>query len=62
MQQAGLILKVLFVSVALSILIKYGGLTSIPATTTVALTFVFVPSLLMAMALLLRGLQSKSEG
>lgn len=59
MQQAGLILKVLFVSVALSILIKYGGLTFIPATTTVALTFVFVPSLLMAIALLLRGFQER---
>ena len=58
MQQAGFILKVLLVSVVLSILIKYSSLTSIPATATVALTFVFMPSLLMAIALLLRGFQS----
>lgn len=55
MEQAGFIFKVLFISAALSILIKYAGPTlSIPATPTTVLTLVFVPTLLMAIALLWR--------
>lgn len=59
MKQAGFILKVLLISAGLSILIKYGGpILSIPATPTNALTLVFVPTLIMAIALLWRSLQT----
>ena len=52
MKQAGFIFKVLILSVGLSILIKYGGPSlSILGTPTNVLTLVFVPSLVMAIAL-----------
>ena len=52
MKQAGFILKLLILSVGLSILIKYGGPSlSISGTPTNVLTIVFVPSLVMAIAL-----------
>ena len=55
MQQAGFILKVLVISTGLSILIKYGGPTlSISTTPTSVLMVVFVPTLIMASALLWR--------
>jgi hypothetical protein len=55
--QAGFILKVLLVSAGLSILIKYGGpILSIPATPTNALMLVFVPTLIVAIALWQRTL------
>ena len=55
MKQAGFILKVLVISTGLSILIKYGGPTlSISTTPTNVLIVVFVPTLVMASALLWR--------
>lgn len=60
MKQAGFILKVLVISIGLSILIKYGGPTlSLPATPPNALTLVFVPTLVMAIALWGRTLQQR---
>ena len=52
MKQAGFIFKLLILSVGLSILIKYGDPSlSISGTPTNVLTIVFVPSLVMAIAL-----------
>ena len=52
MKQAGFILKLLILSVGLSILIKYGSRSlSISGTPTNVLTIVFIPSLVMAIAL-----------
>ena len=52
MKQAGFILELLILSVGLSILIKYGGPSlSISGTPTNVLTIVFVPTLVMAIAL-----------
>ncbi len=60
MKQAELILKLLVLSAGLSILIKYGGPSlSIAATPTNALALVFVPTLIVAIALLLRTLQNR---
>lgn len=60
LKQAEFILKVLVISTGLSILIKYGGpILSIPATPNNALTLVFVPTLMVALALWLRTLQKK---
>ena len=58
LKQAELILKVLVISVGLSILIKYSGsIVTIPATPNNALILVFVPTLMMALALWLRTFQ-----
>lgn len=52
LKQTGFILKVLVVSAGLSISIKYGGpYLSIPPTPTNVLIVVFVPTLVMAIAL-----------
>ncbi len=53
--QAGFVLKVLFLSAGLSILIKYGGptLDIVPTPTNVLLT-VLLPTLIVAIALLWR--------
>ena len=57
MNQTGFLLKVLILSVGLSLLIKYGGPTlSIPGTPVIVLTFVFVPTLTVAIALWWRSL------
>lgn len=52
MKQTGFILKVLLISVALSLLIKYGGptITILPTPINV-LILVFMPTLVMAIAL-----------
>ena len=55
LKQAEFILKVLVISVGLSILIKYvGPVLSIPATANNALMLVFVPTLMVLLALWLR--------
>lgn len=52
LKQTGFILEVLVISAGLSILIKYGGPTlSISPTSTNALLIVFVPTVVMAIAL-----------
>ncbi|MFE1745949.1 hypothetical protein [Coleofasciculus sp. H7-2] len=56
--QAGFILKVLVISAALSILIKYGGpYLSIPATPALVLMVVFLPTLIMAVSFWQRSRQ-----
>jgi hypothetical protein len=50
--QAGLIIKILLLSIALSLLIKYGGrYLSLEATTTTALTVVLLPSMIIGLIL-----------
>lgn len=50
------ILKLLIISAALSVAIKYGApLLKIPATSEVALVLVLTPSILLGMVLLWRG-------
>ena len=50
--QAGFILKVFFLSTAISILIKYGGqLVNFNPTNSVALIVVLLPSLIIALTL-----------
>ena len=50
--QAGFISKILFFSAVISIVIKYGGqLVSFAPTNSIALTIVFLPSLLVALTL-----------
>lgn len=62
MQQTGFISKVFIASTALSILIKYGGsYLSIPATTINVLIIVFVPTIVMAIALSARYAKAKRE-
>lgn len=52
MKQAGFILKVLVISAGLSILIKYSGpIINISPTSINVLSIVFVPTLVMAIAL-----------
>lgn len=57
------ILKILIISLAVSIAIKYGGPTlSIPATNVSAVIGVFFPTIVIAIALLWRArLQKKGE-
>lgn len=58
-KQSGFILEVLLLSTVLSFLIKYGASTlSIPVTPTIALAIVFMPTLVMAIALFWRSLQA----
>lgn len=58
--QAGFILKVLILSAAISVLIKYGGPTlDIAATPAKALVAVFLPTLIVAIALLWRTFQQR---
>jgi len=60
MKQARFILKVLIISTGLSALIKYGGPTAaIVATPTNVLAIVFVPALIVAIALLWRTLKTR---
>lgn len=60
MKQAGFIVKVLVISTGLSILIKYSGpFLSISTTPTNALTLVFVPTLIVAIALSARYVLEK---
>ncbi len=60
--QFGFIFKLLFISVGLSILIKYGGsYLPIPATTTNVLIIVFVPTIVMAIALGARYAKAKRQ-
>lgn len=62
MKQAGFILKVLVISAGLSILIKYSGpLINIPLTSINVLSIVFVPTLVMAIALGTRYRQALSQ-
>ncbi len=50
--QAGLIVKILLLSIALSLLIKYGGqYLFLEATTTTALTIVLLPSVIIGLIL-----------
>ena len=52
MKHAGFIFKVLVISAGLSVLIKYGGpIIYFTPTPTQVLTLVFVPTLVMAIAL-----------
>jgi len=61
--QSGFILEVLLISTVLSFLIKYGGSTlSIAVTPTIALAIVFMPTLVMAIALFWRSLQAHQKG
>ncbi|HEY9876746.1 MAG TPA: hypothetical protein V6D12_25200 [Candidatus Obscuribacterales bacterium] len=56
MKQTQFILKVLLISGGLSVLIKYAGpILYIPATSINALIAVFVPTLILAIALLWRA-------
>lgn len=59
----GFILKILIISFAVSVAIKYGGPTlSIPATNVSAVIGVFSPTLVIVIALLGRArLQKKGE-
>ncbi len=60
MKQTGFILKVLGISAGLSFLIKHEApILSISATPTNALIAVFVPTLIMAIALLGRTLKER---
>ena len=50
--QSGFIVKVLAISAAIAILIKFGGPSLvIPATPAIALTIVLLPTVIMAIAL-----------
>ncbi len=58
----GFILKILIASFAISAAIKYGGpILPIPATNASAAIGVFLPPLVMALALLGRARQQKGE-
>lgn len=58
MDIAQFVLKVFLFSTVLSVAIKYGGpLLAIPANATVGLVAVFLPSVLLAIALGWRALQ-----
>ncbi|HAX78444.1 MAG TPA: hypothetical protein DCY88_22105 [Cyanobacteria bacterium UBA11372] len=60
--QTGFILKVLVISVALSVLIKYGGPAfPLGATSINALILVFMPTLILALALWMRSLSSAQQ-
>lgn len=62
MQQTGFISKVFIASTALSILIKYGGsYLPIPATPINVLIIVFVPTVVMAIALGARYSKAKRQ-
>lgn len=53
--QLGFVLKLLLLSALLSVLIKYAGPSlSVPATATNALIIIFLPVVIMAIALLWR--------
>jgi hypothetical protein len=57
--QSGFILEVLLLSTVLSFLIKYGGSTlSTSVTPTIVLAIVFMPTLVMVIALFWRSLQA----
>jgi hypothetical protein len=59
----GFILKVLFMSIALSLAIKYGGpMLSIPSTAAIALIAVFTPSIILAALLGWRAWQQPRLG
>ena len=59
--QTVFILKVLMLSAGISVLIKYGcPVLSIPATPAIALTLVFLPTLLVAIALWWRSSMARS--
>ena len=50
--QAGLIVKILLLSIALSLLVKYGGrYLFLEATATTALTIVLLPSIIIGLIL-----------
>ncbi len=53
--QSGFILKLIFLSTVISLLIKYGGQNlTIPVTTANAIVIILLPSLIMAALLLWR--------
>lgn len=60
--QTGFILKVLVISAGLSVLIKYGDrLLDIAATPVNVLILVFLPTVIMAIALLWRSRQQRQQ-
>lgn len=60
---AGFILKVLIASTAISVAIKYAGaIATIRPAPNLALIAVLLPTVIMAIALLWRSQQQKSEG
>ncbi len=58
--EVGITLKVLVLSILLSVVIKFAGpALSIPPTTPVALAMVLLPALLLGLALAWRGWQQR---
>jgi hypothetical protein len=58
----GFILKLLIISAAISVAIKYGApWLNIPATSTVALVFVLTPSFMLGGLLIWRGWQQQQK-
>lgn len=62
LQQPGFLLKVLAISAGIAVLIKYYGPSlAIPATSSVALAIVLLPTVLMAIALTWRYIMTVSK-
>jgi hypothetical protein len=60
--QSGFIVKLIFLSTVISLLIKYGGQSlTIPVTTANAIVMILLPTLIMAALLLWRRLIDKRE-